>query len=105
MSDARADEHDRPLWSRRIRSERTARGWSQADAVAALRAHATSELPSNGSLLRNWKRWEAGDAEPDDFYKPLIARTFGTVTAAFFPRSRGIGSARRTHCPGFTLMQ
>ncbi|MBX6724061.1 MAG: XRE family transcriptional regulator, partial [Dactylosporangium sp.] len=51
-----------------------------------MRAHATSELPSNSSLLRNWKRWESGSAEPDDFYKRLIARTFGTVTAAFFPR-------------------
>jgi tetratricopeptide (TPR) repeat protein len=38
-------------------------------------------------MLRNWKRWEAGDSEPDDFYKPLLAKTFGTVTAAFFPRS------------------
>jgi tetratricopeptide (TPR) repeat protein len=40
-------------------------------------------------LLRNWKRWESGDVEPDDFYKPLLAATFGTVTAAFFPRDRG----------------
>jgi hypothetical protein len=37
-------------------------------------------------MLRNWKRWESGEVEPDDFYKPLIAKTFGTVTAAFFPR-------------------
>jgi len=36
--------------------------------------------------VRSWKRWEAGDAEPDAFYKPLIAQTFGTVTAAFFPK-------------------
>jgi tetratricopeptide (TPR) repeat protein len=43
-------------------------------------------LPANGSLLRNWKRWEAGETEPDEFYKPLIAKTFGTVTGAFFPR-------------------
>jgi tetratricopeptide (TPR) repeat protein len=78
--------NERPAWARRIRSERTARGWSQADAIAALRAHADEKLPANGSLLRNWKRWEAGDTEPDDFYKALIAKTFGTVTAALFPR-------------------
>jgi hypothetical protein len=77
---------DRPDWARRIRAERLARGWSQAVAVEALRAHAPSKgLPSNASLLRNWKRWEAGEVEPDDFCKPLIAVTFGTVTAVFFP--------------------
>jgi tetratricopeptide (TPR) repeat protein len=82
-----AREDERPPWARRIRSERIARGWSQPEAIEALRAHAPTELPGNGSLLRNWKRWEAGDTEPDDFYKPLIAKTFGTVTAAFFPGS------------------
>src|SRR4051812_25555257 len=76
----------RPPWAERMRSERAARGWSQADAVRALQAHADKALPATGNLLRNWKRWEAGDAEPDDFHKRLIAKTFGTVTAAFFPR-------------------
>jgi len=79
-------EEDRPTWARRIRAERTTRSWSQADAVRALQAHSHKPLPENGSLLRNWKRWEAGDSEPDDFYKALIAKMFGTVTAAFFPR-------------------
>jgi hypothetical protein len=85
-----ATEHDaggdpRPAWARRMRAERHARGWSQADAVQALEAHAKGGVPGTASLLRNWKRWEAGDSEPDDFYKPLIARTFGTVCGAFFP--------------------
>lgn len=79
-------DDDRPSWARRIRAERLSRGWSQADAVRALHANAEKALPESGSLLRNWKRWEAGDSEPDDFYKALIAKTFGTVTAAFFPR-------------------
>lgn len=78
---------DRPAWARRIRAERTARGWSQPDAVRALQAHADVSLPGAQSLLRNWKRWEAGEVEPDEFYKPLIAKTFGTVTTAFFPRA------------------
>jgi tetratricopeptide (TPR) repeat protein len=86
MDDDVARDDDRPAWARRIRAERIAHGWSQNDAVRALQAHADKGLPEVGSLLRNWKRWEAGDSEPDDFYKTLIAKTFGTVTAAFFPR-------------------
>lgn len=77
---------ERPDWARRIRSERDARGWSQAEAVRALRAHSKDELPTDSSLLRRWKAWEAGDNAPDEFYKPLIAKTFGTVTHAFFPK-------------------
>ncbi|MEV6368704.1 XRE family transcriptional regulator [Micromonospora musae] len=77
---------ERPTWARRMRAERQARGWSQTDAVRALASHTEKALPSTASLLRNWKRWEAGEVEPDDFYKPLIAKTFGTVSAAFFPR-------------------
>jgi tetratricopeptide (TPR) repeat protein len=78
-------DDERPAWARRIRAERAARGWSQAEAVRALQAHADKPL-SRENLLRNWKRWEAGEVEPDDFHKPLIARTFGVPTAAFFPR-------------------
>jgi hypothetical protein len=63
------------------------RGWSQADAVQAMRAHAPSELPGPASLVRQWKRWEAGEKQPSDFYKPIIAATFGTVTHAMFPVS------------------
>src|SRR3954451_7982956 len=86
MGDVLLAPGGRPAWAERMRSERAARGWSQSDAVRALQAHAHMSLPAPGSLLRNWKRWEAGEVEPDDFYKPLIAKTFGTVTAAFFPR-------------------
>ncbi|WP_372407766.1 XRE family transcriptional regulator [Streptomyces luteireticuli] len=75
---------DRPAWARRIAAERRARGWSQLDCVRALRAHAPTELPSDDSMVRQWKRWEAGTT-PGDFYKPLIAAVFGTVTHALFP--------------------
>jgi hypothetical protein len=78
-----------------MRTERAARGWSQSDAVRALQAHGGGALPSSQSLLRNWKRWESGDVEPDDFYKPLVAATFGTVTAALFPPERGDSDALR----------
>ena len=83
---------ERPAWARRMMNERKARGWSQADAVRAMLAHATPDekLPDAASLLRSWKRWESGEVEPDraksqPFYKPIIARTFGTVTHAMFP--------------------
>jgi tetratricopeptide (TPR) repeat protein len=81
-------DDDRPSWARRMRAERAARGWSQARAVEAMRAHTDKKLPGTNSLLRNWKRCESGEVEPDDFYKPLIATTFGTVTAAFFPSAK-----------------
>jgi hypothetical protein len=86
MEDELTRDDERPPWARRIRAERMSRNWSQAEAVRALQAQADKPLPETGSLTRNWKRWEAGDVEPDDFYKALIAKTFGTVTAAFFPR-------------------
>ncbi|MFB4275688.1 XRE family transcriptional regulator [Nonomuraea sp. MTCD27] len=75
---------DKPSWARRIRAEREARGWTQDQAAQALAAHSTTPLPDLASLKRNWKRWEAG-VRPDSFYQPIIAATFGTVTAAMFP--------------------
>ena len=61
---------DRPAWARRMYNERQARGWSQADAVRAMRAHYTSEhhakdLPGDASLLRQYKRWEAGEVSSE----------------------------------------
>ena len=58
-----------------------------------MEAHATEEerrgLPGSATLLHNWKRWEAGQVERDKgrqlFYKPIIARMFGTVPHAVFP--------------------
>ena len=75
---------DRPAWARRIAAERAARDWSQRDAVRALRGHAPTELPAEDSMIRQWKRWESGQM-PNDFYQPIIAAVFGTVTHALFP--------------------
>lgn len=82
-------DDERPGWARRIREERAARGWSQSDLAEALRAHARKELPGGESLLRQIKKWEAGNCRPDGFYRPLIAQAFGTVTAAIWPREGG----------------
>lgn len=99
MADGLDASDDRPVWAARLRAERAARGWSQADAIRALRAHSPEQLPSDNTLLRNWKRWEAGRTEPDPFYRALIAKTFGTVTAAFFPPS-ATGEADRALLEG-----
>ncbi|MGQ0482000.1 MAG: XRE family transcriptional regulator [Pseudonocardia sp.] len=76
---------DRPNWSRRIRSMREARGWSQTQAAEELRRHTEQPLPDSDNLTRRWKAWERGENKPSAFYAPLIAATLGTVTAALFP--------------------
>ena len=76
---------DRPAWARRITTEREARGWNKPQFIEALRLHAPAELPGKESLLRRVHSWESGASCPDDFYKPVIAKTFGTVTAAIWP--------------------
>jgi hypothetical protein len=51
-----------------------------------MRMHsADQQLPDDASLVRSWKRWETGTVTPSEFYQPLIAATFGTVTHAMFP--------------------
>ena len=78
-------EEKQSAWTRRMASERKVRGWSQTEAVRAMHAHAPGELPEDASLLRQWKRWESGQTMPSEFYQPIIAKTFGTVTHAMFP--------------------
>src|SRR5215831_10117591 len=82
---------ERPGWARRMTNERKVRKWSQADTVRALKAHAAKDQPihaDNANLLRQWKRWEAGEVTPGEFYQPIIARTFDTTTHAMFPVPR-----------------
>lgn len=82
-----ADEQgDRPEWAQRLRREREARGWSQADAVRALKTF--SDVPLPAGLTDQWKRWERGRNRPDEFYRPLIAATLGTVVESIFPTPR-----------------
>jgi len=76
------DDIDRPEWAQRIRRERVVRGWSQTDAVAAMRTF--SDVPLPAGLLDQWKRWERGRSKPDEFYRPLIAAIFGTVVESIF---------------------
>jgi hypothetical protein len=76
---------DRPAWARRIATEREARGWNKPQFIEALRAHAAAELPGKESMLRRVHSWESGASCPDEFYRPIIAKTFGTVTTAIWP--------------------
>lgn len=60
---------ERPGWADRLRREREARGWSQAGAVTMLRAiysrhHDGKPAPSQETMLRQWKDWEAGRVTP-----------------------------------------
>lgn len=76
---------ERPAWAQRLRSEREARGWSRRDAVRALQAHADRTLPDEEAMRRSLMRWENGEHLPDDYYRPLLAKMYGTVTTAIFP--------------------
>jgi transcriptional regulator with XRE-family HTH domain len=85
---------DRPAWARRITRERETRGWSQAEVITAMRMHSPKPLPDEASMLRQFKRWESGEHIPGEFYQPIIAAAFGTVTHAIFPATgRHEGSA------------
>ena len=93
----RPERAERPGWAERLRHERVIRGWSQAEAVRALRVHFVADATGDAGLLHAWQRWEAGLAEPADPYQRALARTFGTVTAALFP-----GVATPSTRPGTT---
>ena len=80
------DDRARPAWAQRLHRERLARGWSQSDAVAAMRTF--SDVPLPEGLVDQWKRWERGRNKPDEFYRPLIAATLGTVVESIFGEKR-----------------
>jgi tetratricopeptide (TPR) repeat protein len=43
-----------------------------------------SDTPLPDGLLDQWKRWERGRNKPDEFYRPIIAATIGTVVDSIF---------------------
>ncbi|PPJ22954.1 hypothetical protein C5E45_15335 [Nocardia nova] len=67
-----------------IRAARTRRGWSQAQLIAALRAHASQQgiaLMSPHSLRTALSRWENGRHMPDNLYARLLRQVLGMPTA------------------------
>ena len=65
-------------WGPLLRAARAERGWSQTRGCEELRAASPIALPENISLLRSWKRWEAG-MSPDAFYEEILCRVFGVL--------------------------
>jgi len=47
-----------------------------------------SDVPLPNGLLDQWKRWERGRNRPDEFYRPIIAATIGTVVDSIFEEFR-----------------
>lgn len=45
-------------------------------------------FPLPEGLVDQWYLWERGHIKPDEFYRPLIATTFGTVVESLFPSGR-----------------
>lgn len=84
---------DLPVWARRIRSMREARGWSQSTAAEQMRSHTADELTATDHLVRRWKDWELGKSKPSPFYAPIVAATLGTVTSALFPPAEHRGNS------------
>ncbi len=64
-------------WSQRLADGRDRMGWTQRDAISALRDLADEELPDTASMLRMWRRWEAGENEPGKRYATLLDELFG----------------------------
>ena len=64
-------------WPRRLASGRDRMGWTQRDAIAALRELSDEALPDTNSMLRMWRRWEAGENEPGHRYASLLDELFG----------------------------
>ena len=83
---------DRPPWARRIANERNVRGWSQAEAVRAMRAHAPTELPGDASLLNyQTSRHRAGRRR---LSAPLLCRWRFTGETARAASAGALGHGR-----------
>lgn len=70
-----------PQWARRLQHERQRRAWSLKDIAARLRAVAPPDvaacLPTNESLRRMVRTYEAGEHKPDEVKQLLFAAVFG----------------------------
>jgi hypothetical protein len=67
-------------------------GWSRTRLVAELRRHAARDgdtLPGTESLIAMLSRWINNHQQPSDFYRDLLARTFGRPRAELFSDEGG----------------
>lgn len=67
---------NRPLWAKRLQSEREARGWSKAEMARQLMRAAGLECGDVDSLARQIRSWEKGVNRPRD-WRPHYATAFG----------------------------
>lgn len=92
---------DRPLWAKRLRKERDARGWSQLAMAKRLQLAAGRDYPSLESLVRQIRGWEKGDHFPDQWTR-AYSIAFGISEADLFgvaapvPESRDAGEIARS---------
>ncbi len=59
-----------------VRRRRLQRQWTQAQLAREMRRVSVRSLPAMDSLLRQIKRWEAGEVHPSHDYQELLAETF-----------------------------
>ena len=76
-TDKPADNPTTLDWSQRLQGGRERHGWTQRDAIESLRTLSGEELPDTDSMLRMWRRWEAGENEPGNRYQRLLDELFG----------------------------
>ncbi len=85
----------------RLRTERTARGWSQAQLIHALSRVAAAEglkLPAHESMRIMLSRWENGHAQPDETYRRYLCAVFHTDEG-----SLGLGCLNRLTISGVAM--
>jgi hypothetical protein len=76
-----AEEAMSELSAETIRSFRETSGLSVAEAARALIHRSADPLPALASLVRSWKRWEAG-TKPSRTYRPLLESLMSAPAAA-----------------------
>ncbi len=69
----------------RLRTARTARGWSQAQLIHALSREAAADglrLPAHESMRIMLSRWENGHVQPDETYRRYLCAVFDSEEGA-----------------------
>lgn len=69
-------------WTKRIRSEREARDWTQTKLAQVMEEIADEPLAKRSSLLRSIKGWEAGSHSPDLSHQRVLKAVFEAYPTA-----------------------
>lgn len=85
----------------RLRTARTARGWSQAQLIHALSREAAADgmrLPAHESMRIMLSRWENGHVQPDETYRRYLCAVFDSGAGAL-----GLRSSKQLTTAGLAL--